>query len=202
MIYDKNANLQDILNGKHCLDIIFLNLISFVHYSGTEDFFILKIYRKMKCPLVQDGKDKLISERKVILMRKSMKKMVAIVLALTVLASGVNYSTTEAASETVDWNARYVDPSVASNASIIGYATMNASSERYTGTVTKMTNLVNRKLTLSCTTHKMSTDSLEYNNTGSLSWTISGSISKVTYKMEAYTAIKSAALLVEGNITR
>ncbi len=179
-----------------------LYLISFLHYSSTEDFYILKIYRKMKCPLVQDGKDKLISERKVILMRKSMKKMVAMVLALTVLASGVNYSAAGAASETVNWKARHVNvPVHMPIEDIIGYATLHASSELYKGTVTKMTNLVNRKLTLSCTTHKMSTGSLEYNNTGYMLWSISGSISKVTYRMEAYTAMK-AGLDVEGSVSR
>ena len=202
MIYDKNANLQDILNGKHCLDILFLNLISFVHYSSTEDFFILKICRKMKCPLVQDGKDKLISERKVMLMRKSMKKKVAMVLALTVLASGVNYSVAGAAPETVNWKARYINVPVSIPIEdIIGYATLQGTSERYTGTVTKMSDFVNRKLTLSCTTHRMSTGSLEYNNTGSISWTISGSIGKVTYRMEAYTT-ETGVLEVEGDITR
>ena len=136
------------------------------------------------------------------LMRKSMKKKVAMVLALTVLASGVNYSAAGAASETVNWKARHVNvPVHMPIEDIIGYATLHASSEKYTGTITKMTDIINRKLTLSCTTHEMSTGSLEYNNTGSTSWRLSGSISKVTYRMEAYTAY-SGVLEVEGNITR
>lgn len=64
-----------------------------------------------------------------------------------------------------------------------------------------MTDLVNRKLTLNCTTHKMSTGPLVYNNVGSMSWTISGAISKVTYRMDAYTSI-AADFTVYGIIER
>ena len=134
-------------------------------------------------------------------MRKSMKKMVAIVSALTVMAWGMVYSTAEAASETVDWYACDHNTPDGKGGDVTGYATLHASSERYTGNVTTMTDLVNRKLTLNCTTHKMSTGTLEYNNTGSMSWTISGSINKVTYRMDAYTSL-TAILRVYGNITR
>lgn len=135
------------------------------------------------------------------LMRKSMKIKVAILLALTVMASGMAYSTAEAASETVDWFASDHNTPEGKGGDVTGYATLHASSERYTGTVTEMTDLVSRKLFLNCTTHQMSTGTLEYNNTGSMSWTISGSVSKVTYRMDAYTS-RTAILRVYGNITR
>ena len=135
-------------------------------------------------------------------MRKSMKKMVAIVSALTVMASGINFSATEAASEKVQWFARdYNLPDTSKGKDIIGYATMHASSETYTGLITYMTDLANRKLTLNCTTHKMSTGPLVYNNVGSMSWTISGAISNVTYRMDAYTSM-TANLKVYGIIER
>ena len=57
------------------------------------------------------------------------------------------------------------------------------------------------KLTLSSTTHTMSTGSIVYNNTGSRRWYIRGKIEKVTYKMEAYTSLK-AVLYVTGIISR
>lgn len=136
------------------------------------------------------------------LMGKSMKRMVAIVSALTLFVSGMGCITAQAASESVEWYARHVAVSgVPSDAaSEIGYASLHASSEEYVGKVTSMSDIVNRKLILSSTTHKMSKGDIEYNNMGSVSWKISGSISQVTYKMEAYTV--SGILHVRGVIER
>ena len=57
------------------------------------------------------------------------------------------------------------------------------------------------KLTLSSTTHTMSTGSIVYNNTGSRRWYISGEIKDVKYKMVAYTSLK-AVLNLTGIIIR
>lgn len=64
-----------------------------------------------------------------------------------------------------------------------------------------MSDISNRSLTLSSTTHTMSTGSIVYNNTGSRTWTISGEISDVTYKMVAYTSLKTV-LNVTGTVSR
>lgn len=82
-----------------------------------------------------------------------------------------------------------------------GSATMKASSEVYTGKVNTMSDITNRSLTLSSTTHTMSTGSIVYNNTGLRRWYISGEIKKVTYEMVAYTSLK-AVLNVTGIISR
>lgn len=135
-------------------------------------------------------------------MRKYIKRTVAAVLALTITASGIGYTTANAASQSVSWNARCVNvPGAPTSESKNGYATLHATSEKYTGKVTSMSDIANRKLKLSCTTHSMSTGTLEYNNTGSRTWTISGSVSKVTYKMVASTSLKTV-LSVNGVIKR
>ena len=59
---------------------------------------------------------------------------------------------------------------------------MKASSEVYTGKVNTMSDITNRSLTLSSTTHTMSTGSIVYNNTGSRRWYISGEIRDVKYE--------------------
>lgn len=57
------------------------------------------------------------------------------------------------------------------------------------------------KLTLSSTSHVMTTGSIVYNNTGSRRWYIEGKIKNVTYEMVAYTSLK-AVLNVTGIISR
>lgn len=78
---------------------------------------------------------------------------------------------------------------------------LKASSEVYTGKVNTMSDITNRSLTLSSTTHTMSTGSIVYNNTGSRRWYIRGEIRDVKYEMVAYTSLK-AVLNVTGIISR
>ena len=131
------------------------------------------------------------------------KKIIATVLSVGVIVSGISYSTASAATEKVTWNAYDNNiPGVPSSESKVGYATLHATSETYTGVVTAMSDIANRKLSLSCTTHTMSKVSpLVYNNTGKQSWKISGTISKVTYKMVASTSLPKI-LEVNGYIQR
>lgn len=135
-------------------------------------------------------------------MKKTFKRLIAIFMATTTMAVGFGGMGVSAASETVSWSARHVNVQGApSSESRTGYATLKASSEVYTGKVDSMSNISNRRLTLSSTTHVMSTGSIVYNNTGSRTWTISGKISNVTYKMDAYTSLNTI-LNVTGTIRR
>ena len=133
-------------------------------------------------------------------MKKTFKKLIAIVMATTTMAVGFGGMSVSAVSETASWSARYVHGAPTSE-SRTGYATMQASSEVYTGKVNTMSDITNRSLTLSSTSHVMTTGSIVYNNTGSRRWYIRGKIEKVTYKMEAYTSLK-AVLYVTGIISR
>ena len=133
-------------------------------------------------------------------MKKTFKRLIAIVMATTTMAVGFGGMSVSAVSETASWSARNVHGAPTSE-SRTGSATMKASSEVYTGKVNTMSDITNRSLTLSSTTHTMSTGSIVYNNTGSRRWYISGEIKKVTYEMVAYTSLK-AVLNVTGIISR
>lgn len=123
-------------------------------------------------------------------------------MATTTMAVGFGGMSVSAVSETASWSARYVNVHGApTSESRTGYATMQASSEVYTGKVNTMSDITNRSLTLSSTSHVMTTGSIVYNNTGSRRWYISGEIKKVTYEMVAYTSLK-AVLNVTGIISR
>lgn len=140
--------------------------------------------------------------RKGHLNEKTFKKLIAIVMATTTMAVGFGGMSVSAVSETASWSARYVNVHGApTTESRTGYAIMQASSEVYTGKVNTMSDITNRSLTLSSTSHVMTTGSIVYNNTGSRRWYIRGKIEKVTYKMEAYTSLK-AVLYVTGIISR
>ena len=131
-------------------------------------------------------------------MKKTFKRLIAIVMATTTMAVGFGGMSVSAVSE----SARYVNVHGApTSESRTGSATMKASSEVYTGKVNTMSDITNRSLTLSSTTHTMSTGSIVYNNTGSRRWYISGEIKDVTYEMVAYTSLK-AVLNVTGIISR
>lgn len=135
-------------------------------------------------------------------MKKTFKRLIAIVMATTTMAVGFGCMSVSAVSETASWSARYVNVHGApTSESRTGSATMKASSEVYTGKVNTMSDITNRSLTLSSTTHTMSTGSIVYNNTGSRRWYISGEIKDVTYEMVAYTSLK-AVLNVTGIISR
>lgn len=135
-------------------------------------------------------------------MKKTFKRLIAIVMATTTMAVGFGGMSVSAVSETASWSARYVNVYGApTSESRTGSATMKASSEVYTGKVNTMSDITNRSLTLSSTTHTMSTGSIVYNNTGSRRWYISGEIKDVTYEMVAYTSLK-AVLNVTGIISR
>ena len=140
--------------------------------------------------------------RKGHLNEKTFKRLIAIVMATTTMAVGFGGMSVSAVSETASWSARYVNVHGApTSESRTGSATMKASSEVYTGKVNTMSDITNRSLTLSSTTHTRTTGSIVYNNTGSRRWYIRGKIEKVTYKMEAYTSLK-AVLYVTGIISR
>lgn len=140
--------------------------------------------------------------RKGHLNKKTFKILIAIVMATTTMAVGFGGMSVSAVSETASWSARYVNVHGApTSESRTGSATMKASSEVYTGKVNTMSDITNRSLTLSSTTHTMSTGSIVYNNTGSRRWYISGEIKDVTYEMVAYTSLK-AVLNVTGIISR
>lgn len=135
-------------------------------------------------------------------MKKTFKRLIAIVMATTTMAVGFGGMSVSAVSETASWSARYVNVHGApTTESRTGYAIMQASSEVYTGKVNTMSDITNRSLTLSSTSHVMTTGSIVYNNTGSRRWHIRGKIEKVTYEMVAYTSLK-AVLYVTGIISR
>lgn len=135
-------------------------------------------------------------------MKKTFKRTMAALLATATMAIGVGGISASAASESANWSARHVNVLGApSSESYDGYATLKASAETYTCDVTSMSDITNRKLTLSSTTHTMSTGPIVYNNEGDESWTISGTIGNVTYKMVAYTSLKTT-LNVSGTISR
>ncbi len=135
-------------------------------------------------------------------MKKTFKRTMAALLAAATMAVGFGGISASAASETVSWSARHVNvPGAPGSESKTGYATLKASAETYTGSVNSMTNITNRSLTLSSTTHAMSTGAIVYNNTGTRTWTISGTISNVTYKMVAYTSLQTT-LNVSGAVSR
>ena len=135
-------------------------------------------------------------------MKKTFKRLIAIVMATTTMAVGFGGMSVSAVSETASWSARYVNVHGApTSESRTGYATMKGSSEVYTGKVNTMSDITNRSLTFSSTTHTMTTGSIVYNNTGSRRWYIEGKIKNVTYEMVAYTSLK-AVLNVTGIISR
>lgn len=135
-------------------------------------------------------------------MKKTFKRTMAALLATATMAVGMGGISASAASETVSWSARHVNVQGApSSESQTGYATLKAAAETYTGDVTSMSDITNRKLTLSSTTHTMSNGPIVYNNEGDETWTISGTISNVTYKMVAYTSLKTT-LHVTGTVSR
>ena len=121
-------------------------------------------------------------------MKKTFKKLIAIVMATTTMAVGFGGMSVNV-------------HGAPTSESRTGYATMKGSSEVYTGKVNTMSDITNRSLTLSSTTHTMTTGSIVYNNTGSRRWYIEGETRDVTYKMVAYTSLK-AALHVTGIISR
>lgn len=135
-------------------------------------------------------------------MKRTFKKTIAVLIAATTMAVGMSSLGASAASESVNWSARHVNVQGAPGSeSRTGYATLKASAETYTGSVDSMTDITNRSLTLSSTTHTMSTGSIVYNNTGTRTWTISGEIGNVAYKMVAYTSLKTV-LNVTGTVSR
>lgn len=100
-------------------------------------------------------------------MKKTFKRLIAIVMATTTMAVGFGGMSVSAVSETASWSARYVNVHGApTTESRTGYAIMQASSEVYTGKVNTMSDITNRSLTLSSTSHVMTTGSIVYNNTG------------------------------------
>ena len=126
-------------------------------------------------------------------MKKTFKKLIAIVMATTTMAVGFGGMSVSAVSETASWSARYVN--------VHGAPTSESRTGSATMKVNTMSDITNRSLTLSSTTHTMSTGSIVYNNTGSRRWYISGEIKDVTYEMVAYTSLK-AVLNVTGIISR
>ncbi|MCM1062203.1 MAG: hypothetical protein NC452_18215 [Eubacterium sp.] len=136
-------------------------------------------------------------------MKRITKRTIASILVAATMAMGIGSLCVSAASQTVDWSARCVNiPGAPGSESKTGYATLKASGETYTGTVTEMSDITNRSLTLSCTTHTMSTGPIVYNNTGTRTWTISGETTvDVTYKMVAYTSLQTV-LNVKGTVSR
>lgn len=133
---------------------------------------------------------------------RDLKKLAAIVMATIMITIGSGLTRAYAITETVEWHATDNNTyGVPESASVIGYAYMGASSDQYTGTVTKMSDITNRSLTLSSSSHTMTTGKIVYNNTGSRTWRLTGYIGTVEYKMVANTSL-STLLYVEGKITR
>ena len=131
---------------------------------------------------------------------KLRKRFAAMGAAIMMMAS-MSAVSANAASETAYWTARHVNNIGApASESKTGYATMYASNETYKGNVTSMTNLANRSLTITSSTHTMSKP-VVFTNTGSISWTISGTLTNVTYVMVAKTTLNTT-LNVSGNIER
>ena len=96
-------------------------------------------------------------------MKKTFKRLIAIVMATTTMAVGFGGMSVSAVSETASWSARYVNVHGApTTESRTGYAIMQASSEVYTGKVNTMSDITNRSLTLSSTSHVMTTGSIVY----------------------------------------
>ena len=143
-------------------------------------------------------------------MTKIFKKIAAIAMAAAMTATmAVSVS---AASESVNFTARHYNFTGApSSLSYSGYASLFATSERYTGTITSMSDISYRttKITID---NSNGTDfslkncsSISYTNTGSRTWNISGTIdggTKVKYKIDAYTNLSNTDLYVKGTISR
>ena len=80
-------------------------------------------------------------------MKKTFKRLIAIVMATTTMAVGFGGMSVSAVSETASWSARYVNVHGApTSESRTGSATMKASSEVYTGKVNTMSDITNRKM--------------------------------------------------------
>lgn len=132
------------------------------------------------------------------------KEMIANAVAKIAKAMAVGFGgmSASAASESVGWSSRHVNvPGALGSESRTGYATLKASAVTYTGSVDSMSDITNRSLTLSSTTHTMSTGSIVYNNIGKIDWTISGTIGNVTNKMVAYTSLRTT-LHASGTVSR
>lgn len=129
------------------------------------------------------------------------KRIVAIGMAATMVV-GMNSISAGAVTETKSFTAQDVNtPGAPSSETRVGTVVMAPSDELYTCHVTSMSDITNRKLTVSCSTHTMTTGSIVFNNTGKRSWHIKGEIQKVTYTCTAYTSLKTA-LSVSGKIYR
>ena len=75
-------------------------------------------------------------------MKKTFKRLIAIVMATTTMAVGFGGMSVSAVSETASWSARYVNVHGApTSESRTGSATMKASSEVYTGKVNTMSDI-------------------------------------------------------------
>ena len=144
-------------------------------------------------------------------MTKIFKRLTAVALAASMaVLTAVSAS---AASETKSFAARYfVFPGAPSSLTYSGYAELIASSEKYTGTISSMTDISHRtaKITIN---NNSGTDfifdgdfsSVDYTNRGSRSWEILGTLqsgAKVKYQIDAYTNLPNTDLYVTGTISR
>lgn len=143
-------------------------------------------------------------------MVKFSKRLIAAITAAAMVSSMA--ISASAASETKSFTARHYNFSGAPESlSYSGYASLNATSERYTGKITSMSNISYRtaKITIdnsSGTDFKFKNySSISYTNTGSQSWGISGTIDEgtmVTYQIDAFTNLSNTELYVTGTISR
>lgn len=133
-------------------------------------------------------------------MKKFKKIVTSLLLSVAIVISAGGMSA-NAAIETRSWTAKDINDGGGYYGDVTGFAYLVASGDTYTGTVTSMSNITNRKLTLSSTTHTMTTGPIVYNNTGSRKWKIEGQVGTVRYEMVAYTSLKEN-LVVSGTVSR
>lgn len=137
-----------------------------------------------------------------------LKKRIAAMGAAVMMAVSMMSVNANAQTEKKNWTASHANYYGApSSASIVGHVSMHATTEKYTGYVSSMTNLSNRRVRISTSSsHNIMQkgtvqDYIEYTNIGSDSWTISGSLSTVYYDITARTTI-TGTLYTTGYIKR
>lgn len=143
-------------------------------------------------------------------MTKIFKRITAAALAASMAVSMA--ISASAASETKRFSARHYNFSGApAGLSYSGYVSLYATSERYTGTITSMSDISYRTAKISIDNSDgtdfsiKSGSSVQYTNTGSRSWGISGTIDEgimVTYQIDAFTNLPNTDLYVTGTISR
>lgn len=140
-------------------------------------------------------------------MNKLFKRITATAMAAVITTSALALCA-NAASEEKTFSTRHVySPSYTpSEVNYPAEVRLEASTEQYTGTITYMSDIVSRSATITCTSHTFYNAMLpiEFNNTGSRTWRISGSIGngvKAVYKVSARTNVYGT-LNVEGKIAR